>query len=255
MSVAISLEAIGLWSVMALAVIFAGVSKGGFGSGAAFTSAAVLALVMEPATALALMLPLLMLIDLATLRPYWRRWSWEDARALLLGAVPGVALGAALISRADADLLRLLIGGIALAFVGWQLATRAGLLRPGARDVPLWGGWLAGVVAGFTSFISHAGGPAAAVYLLARGLGKTPYQATTVLVFGLINLIKIGPYAWMGLITEQTLWLGAALAPFALLGAWLGVKAHYLVPDRVFFALTYVLLSLTGARLIAVALI
>lgn len=255
MSAAVSLDAIGLWSVMALAVMFAGVSKGGFGSGAAFASAAVLALVMEPATALALMLPLLMLVDLATLRPYWRRWSWEDAKALVLGAVPGVALGAVLISWADADLLRLLIGVIALAFVAWQLVTRTGLLRTGARDVPLWGGWLAGCVAGFTSFISHAGGPAAAVYLLARGLGKTPYQATTVLVFGLINLIKIGPYAAMGLITPQTLSLGVLLAPFALLGAWLGVKAHFLVPDRAFFALTYVLLTLTGARLIYVALV
>jgi len=40
------------------------------------------------------------------------------------------------------------------------------------------------------------------------------------------------------------------LAPFALLGAWLGVKAHFLIGERVFFALTYVLLTVTGAKLV-----
>ena len=44
------------------------------------------------------------------------------------------------------------------------------------------------------------------------------------------------------------------LAPFALLGAWIGVKAHHLVPERLFFALTYVLLVVTGVRLIWVAI-
>lgn len=44
------------------------------------------------------------------------------------------------------------------------------------------------------------------------------------------------------------------LAPFALIGAWIGVRAHRLVPERAFFALTYVLLVATGLRLIWVAL-
>ena len=41
-----------------------------------------------------------------------------------------------------------------------------------------------------------------------------------------------------------------ALAPFAVLGAWIGVKMHFMVPERAFFALTYVLLILTGSKLI-----
>jgi len=45
------------------------------------------------------------------------------------------------------------------------------------------------------------------------------------------------------------------LAPFALLGAWLGVRAHYMVPERAFFGLTYIVLAITGVRLIWIALI
>lgn len=232
------------------AVVFAGISKGGFGSGAAFASAAILALVLQPAQALAVMLPMLMLIDLATLRPYWRQWSLPDSMLLILGALPGVALGAVLFRVADDDLLRLLIGAVAVGFVLWQLGRGAGLIAIPDRRLPAWTGLLAGLAAGFTSFVSHAGGPPAAVYLLSQRLSKTRYQATTVLVFWAINIAKFVPYAAMGLFTWNTTLANLALAPFALLGAWIGVRAHRLVPEPVFFGLTYTLLAVTGTKLI-----
>lgn len=238
------------FAVACPAAIFAGISKGGFGSGAAFVSAAILAILYDPGTALAVMLPLLMLIDLATLGPYWRKWNLRDALLLIAGGLPGVALGALLFRVADADLLRLLIGGISLAFVLWQLARARGWVQLSARSLPASAGLTAGVAAGFTSFVSHAGGPPVAVYLLTQGLSKTAYQATTVLVFWAINIAKFIPYAFLGLFTWQTTMANLALAPFAVLGAWLGVRAHGWVSERVFFGLTYVLLTLTGTKLV-----
>ncbi len=236
--------------IAAPAAIFAGISKGGFGSGAAFASASILALVVEPGLALGVMLPLLMLIDVATLRPYWGKWNRDASLLLIVSGVPGVGLGAWLYSVADADLFRILIGGISLAFVGWQASARAGLIPVARRALPHWAGGLAGLVAGFTSFVSHAGGPPAAVYLLSLKPGKTEFQATTVLLFWIINIFKFIPYAFLGMFTLQTATANLALAPFALLGAWLGVKLHYMVPERLFFGLTYVLLTVTGCKLI-----
>jgi len=54
----------------------------------------------------------------------------------------------------------------------------------------------------------------------------------------------------LGIFTQDTLTADLLLAPFAVLGAWLGVKAHRLVPERLFFSLTYVLLLITGTKLI-----
>jgi uncharacterized membrane protein YfcA len=130
------------------------------------------------------------------------------------------------------------------------MAVRARLVRGAARPLPVGAGLGAGVVAGFTSFVSHAGGPPAAVYLLSRGLGKTGFQATTVAVFFVLNIAKAVPYAALGLFTRDTLMVAAILAPFALFGAWLGVRAHRVVPERAFFAITYVLLTVTGLKLI-----
>ena len=236
--------------VAPLAVVFAGISKAGFGSGAAFASAVLLALILPPTQALGLMLPLLMLIDLLTLRPYWKRWSWPDAKVLILGGLPGVALGVALFKVANDDVLRLLIGAVSLGFVIWQLWPR----KAAARQLPVGAGLLAGGVAGFTSFVSHAGGPPAAVYLLSRGLSKTGYQATSVLVFWAINIAKFVPYAFLGVFTYETFLAGLLLAPFACLGAYLGVKAHHAVSEKAFFVVTYILLSVTGVRLVFDAL-
>ncbi len=238
------------YAVAIPAVIFAGVSKGGFGSGAAFASTPILALVVGPGIALGVMLPLLMLVDAATLRPYWRKWSWPDARLLILGGVPGVTLGAALWRVAPDDVFRVLIGLVSLGFVAWQLFGARAILRAEPRPYPKWVGLFTGTIAGFTSFVSHAGGPPVAVYLLARGLAKTTYQATTVLTFWAINIVKFVPYAFLGIFTTETLLVDLVLAPFALVGAWLGVKAHRIVPERLFFGLTYTMLTLAGTKLL-----
>jgi uncharacterized protein len=238
------------YAVAVPAVLFAGLSKGGFGSGAAFAATPLLALVLDPAQALGFMLPLLMLMDVAALRAYWRQWHVPSARFLILAGMPGVALGAALYAVADADLLRILIGVVALLFVGWRLSTAYGLIGPVRRKLGAGWGVLAGVAAGFTSFVSHAGGPPVAVYLLAQGLGKTPYQATTVITFWAINIAKAVPYALFGIFTTPLLLANLMLAPVALLGIWLGVLAHKAVPERLFFGITYVLLTVTGSKLI-----
>jgi len=241
------------WTVFALgipAVMFAGVSKGGFGSGAAFASASILALAFEPAMALGIMLPLLMLIDISSLPAYWKKWSWPEVRLLMIGGVPGTFLGAIFFGLVEADAIRLIIGGISIGFVIWQLARSFGLLKLEDRETSGAVGIAAGVGLGFTSFISHAGGPVAAVYLLGRKLSKTAYQASTVIVFWAMNVLKFAIYTVMGFFTVETLTINLVLAPFAVLGTWIGIRAHRVVPEHLFFGLTYVLLTVTGSKLI-----
>ena len=236
------------------AIIFGGISKGGFGSGAAFAAGAILALVVPPGAALGIVLPLFMLIDAATLKPYWGKWHAPSAKGMVLGAIPGVAIAAAVYAFVDADVFRVLIGAICLAFVAFQVSQQLGLLE--LRRLPFRRSyaWMAGAVGGFTSFVSHAGGPPTAVFLLSQGLSKLSYQATTVITFWAINWMKFIPYFYLGIFSWDTFKGALLLAPFALLGAFIGIKAHHLVPERAFFALTYVLLVLTGLRLIWVAL-
>jgi len=236
------------------AVIFAGISKGGFGSGAAFAATPLLALILDPGAAIGVMLPLLMLMDLGALKPYWRQWEPRLARVLILGGVPGVALGALFYGVADPDWVRFLIGAVALGFVGFQIGGSRGWIRAARRPAGPVAGGIWGAVAGFTSFVSHAGGPPAAVYLLSQPIDKRTYQATTVLVFWALNLAKFVPYAFLGIFSRESLLAGLFLAPAAFIGVYLGVYFHRVVNERAFFAVIYVLLTLTGAKLIYDAL-
>jgi uncharacterized membrane protein YfcA len=233
-----------------IAVLFAGISNGGFGSGAAFASSAILAIILPPAAALGIMLPLLMLMDTTSLRAYWGKWSWTDARLLLIGSLPGTFLGAVFFVVVNPDAIRVLIGAISLAFVAWQMLSRSRFLSLNESRFGARAGLIAGVILGFTSFVSHAGGPAAAVYLLGQRLSKTTYQATTVIIFALVNFAKAVLYAGMGIFTFEGVTTTVIFAPVAVLGTWLGIRAHFLVSERLFFALTYVMLTLTGIKLI-----
>lgn len=238
------------WAVAVAAVFFAGLSKGGFGSGASFAASPLLALVIDPRLALGLMLPLLMVMDVAALRAYWGKWSRPDALRLCIGAVPGI--GAAILFQrvADPDTLRLMIGAIAIGFVAFQLGRGRGWIRTSTRPIGPLGGGIAGMVGGFTSFVSHAGGPPILIYLLSQGLTKTRFQGTTVAVFFVINLLKIGPYAAMGFIPRAALLPILVLAPVAVLGIRTGVYAHTRIEPRLYFAVTYTLLLGAGAKLI-----
>lgn len=213
-----------------------------------------LALVIEPAQAIGVMLPLLMLMDVTGLRKYWNAWSWPHARNLMVGAIPGAVLGAIFFRSVSQDGLRLIVGCIAVGFVLFQIARARGLVDPGrSYAAPVWG-VIWGCVAGFTSFVSHAGGPPAAMYLISSGLSKTRFQGSTVLVFWWINVLKFPPYLMLGMFTAESALANVLLAPVAVAGVLIGVQAHHVVSEKLFFRFTYALLTVTGLRLIYVAL-
>lgn len=238
------------FAIAAPAVVFAGISKAGFGSGASFASASILALVLTPGEALGLMLPLLMVMDVASLKPYWGKWHWPTARLLIIGSIPGVLLGALIYRVTNDDVIRFFIGAMSLLFVFWQIARAKGWINIAKHELPDSVGFGSGAIAGFTSFVSHAGGPPAAIYMLSLNLTKTEYQANSIIIFWVINALKAAAYGILGIFTLELLLVDLALAPFALLGAWIGIKAHYLVPETLFFNITYVLLMITGTKLI-----
>ncbi len=236
------------------AVFVVGFSKGGFGSGAGIVVTPVLLLVLPPAMVVGVMLPVMMAIDVVTFKPYWRKWVWRAARPLILGGVVGALLGAAFWKVADADTIRLLIGVMTLVFTAYALAGKLGWAP--STDVPrsTMFGQAMGAIAGFTSFVAHAGGPAGTIYLLSQKLTKTEFQATTIVTFWWMNVAKAILYVPLGLFTVESLAAGLWLIPAGFLGAWAGVKAHRVVPQWAFFAGMYVALPLVGCKLIYDAL-
>jgi uncharacterized membrane protein YfcA len=235
------------------ALLVTGISKGGFGGGLGIVAVPLLALVVSPAEAAAILLPLLILMDLIGVRAYWRRFDGHALAVMLPGAVLGIALGGLAFGVLDASATRLIVGLIALAFVAHYFLG-GGRLAP-ARPPNAWLGASCGALAGFTSTIAHAGSPPAALYLLPLKLDKTRFVATNVVLFAAINLLKLVPYAAVGEFTARNLATALVLAPLAPLSMILGMRLHHRIEPTTFYRLCYAFVAITGLKLVYDALI
>lgn len=237
------------------AVLLFGIAKGGFGGGLGVAAVPLMALVVSPVQAAGILLPLLCLMDLFGLWLYRHHLNPGLQRHLLPGAVAGIALGTATFEYLSADMIRLILGVIAIVFTlnhwlglsAW-LARRVHAAGNGAALV-------AGGVAGFTSFVAHAGGPPVNMYLLTQGLDRTRFVGTTVLFFAVVNYTKLIPYAWLGQLNTANLLTSLVLAPLAPAGIYLGVWLHRRISDRLFFRVAYLALFVVGVRLIYEAVV
>jgi uncharacterized membrane protein YfcA len=236
------------WLVATLAVTVLGVSKGGF-AGLGVLGTPVLALVMSPVKAAAILLPILILQDWVSLVSYRRSIDRRVLLVPLVGAVVGTVIGYLMAARVNESLVRLLVGVVALSFAGnWWIGVarkRAAGPKPGDTAGIFWG-----TVAGFTSFISHAGGPPYQIYSLPQRLDRELLAGTTAWFFAIVNLLKVAPYLLLGQFSRENLTLSAALAPVAIATTLLGVWLVRRVDSERFYRVVYALLVIVGANLI-----
>jgi uncharacterized membrane protein YfcA len=231
------------------AVIFFGIAKGGFGSGLGVLAVPLLAMVVSPTQAAAILLPILCVMDLVGLWAYRGKWILPELRILLPASLAGITAGTFMFEYMSPARLRLLLGVIAIAFTlhHWLQAKLAA-----GKEQKLFGpvvGVSAGATAGFTSFIAHAGGPPVTMYLLRRGINRTQFVATTVVLFAVLNYVKLIPYAWLGQFAATNLKTSLVLAPLAPIGIGMGVWLHNHVTDRFFFRVAYAMLFVVGIKL------
>ena len=242
------------YAVAVPAVILSGVSKGGFGGGLGIMTVPLLALMVPPTQAAAIMLPILCAIDVVGLWAYRGQGDRKNLQLLLIAAMIGIAIGAFTFRYLTADALRIILGVTAIGFtLRWFLQTyaakrRGTALAPAPRNAAKGTFW--GILSGYTSFIAHAGGPPLSVYLLPQRLEKTVYQATTVVFFAVVNYVKLVPYAVIGMFPETNLATSLVLMPAAILGTFLGVWLHKRVSDRLFYLFCYAFVLITGAKLL-----
>jgi len=236
------------WIVAILAVTLVGISKGGF-AGLGVLGVPLLAIVMPPVQAAAVLLPILILQDWVSLISFRRA---VDKRVLLLplaGAVVGTLVGYFAAAWIQDGHIRLIVGIIAVVFsLNWWIGLvqkRADGPPPGDAAGVFWG-----AVAGFTSFISHAGGPPYQIYSLPQRLGPEKLAGTTAWFFAIVNLLKVPPYFMLHQFSAENLTISAALAPVAVITTLAGVWLVRRVDSLIFYRIVYGMLLLVGLNLI-----
>jgi uncharacterized membrane protein YfcA len=233
----------------AIAVILLGLGKGGFaGFGALGTP--LLALVVGPVEAAAIILPILIVQDAVGVWAFRKSWDGAILALMLPGAAIGIALAYWFAAQLPEAGMEILLGLISILFAGRSLWLQRGGRVPAPANPPRWFGFLIGIFSGVTSQIAHAGQPLFQIYVLPRRLPRDVLVGTTAIFFAAVNWIKVPAYMALGQFTRAHLMASLVLMPLAfastLAGVWL---VRRLDSDR-FYGLIYWLMLLVGLKLI-----
>jgi uncharacterized membrane protein YfcA len=227
-----------------------GISKGGFASGAGNVAVPLMAAAVPAPQAVGIALPVLCVMDVAGLRAWWGKWSAREMRAIIPGGVLGIVLGVLVFDALSARTISLMLGLITLGFLARSLWQRVrGLLPPPAAPNRV-KAWFWSTASGFTSTVAHSGGPPLAIYLYPLKLDRQALAATTTVFFGVMNYGKLLPYWGLGLLDMTNLLTSLVLVPLAPAGVYIGIWLQKRITDRAFYNVVYVLLAVTGVKLV-----
>lgn len=210
-----------------------------------------LALTISVPDAAAILLPILIVADVFSLRHYYKSYDRDSIKLMLPGAIVGIALGAFFFGYFSSNerILRMGLGVISLLFVAYQVGRALIMGKLEKSRPPTAAGVALGAVAGFTSTLAHAGGPPATIYLLPQKLPRHVFVGTSVVFFALLNIIKLFPYAMLGLLRVGNISTILVLAPLTYVGVWLGIYLNQRFSEVWFNRLIYTMLVYTGIEL------
>lgn len=236
------------WLVASATIFIVALSKSGLLVGVGLVGVPLLTLVMPPREAAGIMLPLLLIMDAFAIFTYRRDADWRILKIMLPGAVFGIGLGWGLSAKVSDAMVLLYIGIISLIFIlDAALPLRQKL--KGISPSKTWGGFWA-ALAGFTSFVSHTGGPPFQIFVLPQKLSPPVYAGTTAWFFAIVNLVKLIPYFFLGQLSVSNIQTSLTLAPVAILGMVLGIFLVRRISVAFFYQIAYTLIFLLSLKLI-----
>ena len=239
------------YAIAVPAVLIVGFSKAGVGGGLGIMAVPLMALVVPPVQAAAVLMPLLLFMDIFTLRAYWGVFDKRNLAIMLPGSLAGVAIGGLVFGYMNDDVIRIVVGAIAILFTLYRWIGPWLLRRAADHKSPphvVYGTFWAGL-GGFTSVVAHGGSPPVHIYLLPQRLEKQIFIGTTVVLFALIDVMKLVPYTLLGTLDATNLTTALILAPVAPIGIWIGVTFQKRLPEVLFYRICFTLIFLTGCRL------
>ena len=232
-------------TTLVLTVLVAGVAglgRGFSGFGAALIFMPAGSALVTPAVAAPVLLLADGILSLGFLPRAWVLARRKDVGLMAAGAAAGVPLGTLILNHADPLALRWVIAGLAFSMLlllasGWRYH---GAPRPGVTT-------LVGGLSGLFGGLAQLSGPPVVAYWLSGKESHATIRASIILFFGATTLFTFVSYLAAGIITAQSLWLAALVAPAYAAGLFAGSRAFGLASPKTFRRLSLLLIALSVA--------
>jgi hypothetical protein len=218
----------------------AGLARGFSGFGAALIFMPAASALVTPAVAAPVLLVADGILSMGFLPRAWRLARRRDVAIMAAGAALGVPLGTLILNHADPLPLRWTIAGLALSMLlllasGWRYN---GVPKPGVTA-------MVGCISGVFGGLAQLSGPPVVAYWLSGKETHDTMRASIILFFGATTLFTFVSYLAAGLITAQSLWLAALVAPVYAAGLFAGARAFGLANPQAFRRLSLLLIAVS----------
>lgn len=215
--------------------------------------------VEQAKTAVAFMLPLLIVMDIFGVILYRKHILWKRFLPLLPGAVAGISAASILfVSKANSFIyipdkwLKLIIGIVGIGFIAYQ-AMKNWMLKRLQEEGKQYG-WASATGFGFgtgvISTLTNNAIPVAHMYYLPQKLEKMNFAATVVFLFFCLNVIKMVPFSLLGRIEAHNLLLGLWMVPVIPGGVIAGYLLVRAMKRKHYIGFIYAVLGITSILLI-----
>ena len=239
---------IGFYAAASAAVILLGLGKSGL-SGLGALAVPLMTLTVPPLQAAAITLPILIVQDWVGVYAFRREFDRRNLAILVPASLLGVLIAYLFAAKVSESAVKLLIGLVSLGFVAVTLIRdRLTGDKPTRADIAPGLFW--GALAGFSSFVSHSGGPPFLVYTVPQKMPTAVYAGTSALFFALVNLMKVPPYLKLGQFSRDNLTISATLLPLAVASTLTGVWLVRRLPAEKFYKLVLVATFGLGVKLV-----
>jgi uncharacterized membrane protein YfcA len=230
------------WSVIAATIVAAATVQGVVGFGSNLLAVPVVALIVPAALPGAMIIPGVPMA-LAMAVSERDHVDWRGGRFILLGRVPGTALGVAVVAIVSSQVLAIVIGSVVIAAVA--VSVFASHLHPGVTPATA---TATGVATGFTGTAAAIDGPPLA--LLYQHDAAPVFRSTLATQFTIGTLFTL-----IGLLVGRQLhgWqllLGLSLMPSYLVGFGLSLVIRPRVGSRNLRPVVLTIAALTGVAAI-----
>lgn len=230
------------WLVIAAAVVAASTVQGVVGFGSNLLAVPVVALIVPAALPGAMVVPgIPMAVAMAVTER--RHIDWRGSRYLLLGRVPGTALGVAVVAAVSTDTLAVVVGAVVLLAV--VLSVSASHLHPGITPASA---TVTGVATGVTGTAAAIDGPPLA--LLYQNDPAPVFRSTLATQFAIGTVFTITGLLLGGELHAWQLLLGISLMPSFFVGLGLSLVIRPRLAGRNLRPAVLVIAALTGAAAI-----
>ncbi|MDA0348666.1 MAG: sulfite exporter TauE/SafE family protein [Verrucomicrobia bacterium] len=239
-----------IWAIVGAIIL--GLAKGGV-MGVNNITIAVFAIIFPPKLSVGIILLLLVVGDWGAFYLYRRYAVWKYLIPIIPWTIGGVLVGWQLLDILDEDQVGRMIG---ICLIGLMVVhlVRKYYLRNEKQPSPIPNHWailgVVGFLGGFTSTVANAAAPIMLLFFLAVELEKLQMLGTGAWFFLFLNLFKI-PFLWSsGLINYEVIILDLKLAPFVVLGVFVGRNLVMRIPQKAFEIFALVVTVLASLRLI-----